>query len=107
MRLLNIHSGNIFGGIESLLITLTEHQASVEDLDVNFCLCFEGRLASELRTKSTVHMLSEIRLRKPWTVRQARNRLQRILSVNKYDIAMVHSAWSHYIFGKTVIRAGI
>jgi glycosyltransferase involved in cell wall biosynthesis len=107
MRLLNIHSGNLFGGVESLLITLTEHQHCVKDLEADFCLSFEGRLATELRKKSTVHMLNEIRLRRPWTVQAARRRLQRILSANKYDVAMVHSAWSHYIFGKTVIRAGV
>jgi glycosyltransferase involved in cell wall biosynthesis len=107
MRVLHLYSGNLFGGIETLLLTIAKHQGSCTDLRHEFCLCFEGRLSRKLRSDATVHMLNEVRIRKPWTIRSARTKLERILATNKYDAAITHSTWPHVIFGTTLKNSGL
>jgi hypothetical protein len=46
---LNIYAGNLFGGIETLLISLAQEEAQSPLMAGQFALCFEGRLANELR----------------------------------------------------------
>ena len=48
MRLLHVYSGNLYGGIESILLTLTRQRAACPELDAEVALCFEGRLSHEL-----------------------------------------------------------
>ena len=49
MKILHIYAGNLFGGIETLLVTLAKQQSLCPQMQHHFALCFEGRLASELR----------------------------------------------------------
>ena len=49
MRVLHVSSGNIFGGIESMLVTLAQHRSLCPALEPHFALCFDGRVARERR----------------------------------------------------------
>jgi len=48
MRILHVHSGNLYGGVETLLINLVS-TANCTQVEHQFAICFEGRVASELR----------------------------------------------------------
>ena len=43
MRLLYVNSGNLFGGVEILLLTLARQRSLCPDLDPEFAVCFPGR----------------------------------------------------------------
>ncbi len=65
----HLTAGNLFGGIESSLLTIARYSFDCPGLEPNFGLCFEGRLSNELRALSTpVHQLGTVRISRPWTL---------------------------------------
>ena len=105
MRALNLYAGNMYGGVERLLVTLAKSQHFCPEMQFDFGLCFEGRLASELREAGqAVHPLGNVRIGRPWTVWAARRRLARLLRRERYDVVVCHSFWPHAVFA-TVARA--
>ena len=108
MRVLHVYSGNLFGGIEAILLTLARHQADCPSLAGETALCFDGRLSRELEAAGApVHRLPEVRASRPQTVRRARAALARLLATGRFDRAICHAAWSQAIFGGVVRRAGV
>jgi glycosyltransferase involved in cell wall biosynthesis len=108
MRILHVHSGNLYGGVETLLRTLAECRWLCPEMEPEFALCFDGRIASELRQAGTrVHMLGGVRVRNPVQVMRARRRLMRILSAGAFDAVICHMAWPLAIFGQLVRRLGL
>jgi glycosyltransferase involved in cell wall biosynthesis len=106
MRVLHIHSGNLYGGVETLLVTLFRHRDLCPQMESHFALSFKGRLSDELSAAgAAVHDLGNVRARQPLTVWRARRALQDLLRREQFDLAVCHSAWSQAIFGKVVRRA--
>jgi glycosyltransferase involved in cell wall biosynthesis len=105
MRVLHVHGGNLYGGVETLLVTLVRHQEVCPATRHEFALCFDGRFRDELVAASTtVIPLGPVRLHRPWTVMRARRELRRVLARTPPDVVVVHSQWSHAIFAP-VVRA--
>jgi len=105
MRILNLYAGNLFGGIENMLLTLARCVREVPEASLLFGLCFEDKLSQELRALGMpVHMLGEVRVRWPWTVWRARHRLRTLLAREQPDIVICHSCWPHVLFAP-VVRA--
>jgi glycosyltransferase involved in cell wall biosynthesis len=103
MKVLHVYSGNLFGGVETLLITLARQRSLCPQMQPHFALCFEGRLAVELRAAGVdVHMLGKVRSSRPWTVWLARRQLDRLLKQERFDVVICHSCWSQAIFGPVV-----
>lgn len=108
MRVLHLYAGNVYGGIERLLVTLWDCQRYAPELDSEFALCFEGRLANELRAAGAkVHNLGSVRTSRPWTVLAARRRLAGLLQREQYDVAICHSFWPHAMFSGVARAAGL
>ena len=108
MRVLHLYSGNLFGGIETLLLTMARHQRAYAGLDHAFGLSFRGRLSQELHALSApVHELGEVRISRPATVLRARRRLRGLLERERFDVAICHAPWSQAVFGPVVIRAKV
>jgi glycosyltransferase involved in cell wall biosynthesis len=106
MRLLHVYSGNLYGGVERVLVTL----ASSGDASFRheFALCYEGRLAEELQALgAAVHRLPPARLRWPLTIRRARQRLDALLATSAVDIVVCHAPWSLGMFGAVGHGRGI
>src|SRR5947208_3038375 len=104
IRVLHLYAGNLFGGVETFLLTLARQRA-LANMDPTFGLCFEGRLSQELRDAgASVEMLGEVRFSRPWSVLTARQNLRRLLAREKFDVAICHSAWPHTVFAG-VVRA--
>ena len=92
MRILHIHSGNRYGGIESVLRAMAGRDHSVQSA---FALSFEGRLSKEIRDAGgEVYILGEARASRPFGVLHARSKLSALLRERHFDVAMAHSAWA-------------
>src|SRR5438270_13015380 len=100
MRVLHVHSGNLYGGVETMLATFWRERAACPALETRFALCFEGRLSEELRASGAcVYALGGVRIRSLLSVRRARRALARLLSEGDFDIVACHSSWSQALFG--------
>ena len=52
LRVLHIHSGNLYGGGETVLNTLVRCRALSPAMEHHFALCFDGLLSSELARRA-------------------------------------------------------
>jgi glycosyltransferase involved in cell wall biosynthesis len=108
MKVLHVYAGNLFGGIETLLVTLARQRHLCPELEPHFALCFEGRLAQELAaTGVTVHQLGGVKLSNPWQAVRARAQLKRVIRQESIDLVICHACWPQAIFGSTVKQLGI
>ena len=108
MRVLHVYSGNLFGGIEAILVAIARARAFSRGIDHEFALSFEGRLSRELTLAGArVHQLGAVRISRPATARTARGRLAKLLNSTTFDRVIGHAPWSQAIFGGVVRRAAV
>src|SRR5688572_27715381 len=99
MKALHLIPGNLYGGVETLLVTLNRYQNECPQLQSEFGLCFKGRLQDELIAQGAiVHELGEVRFRHPWSVLRANLKLSRLLRERRYDAIVTDGAWPHVVF---------
>jgi len=105
IRVLHVATGNLYGGVEVFLHTLARPGGAGETA-AEFTVCWGGgRLAKELRaTGAQVHDLGEVRLSRPWQVFRARRRLAEMLQAQPPEVAVLHSGWTHAVFGPVFRR---
>jgi glycosyltransferase involved in cell wall biosynthesis len=104
LRILHLHSGNLYGGVESQLIALASMQ-NYCGIESSFALCFDGRLSKELGSLGAeIHWLGPVRFRKPWTIWRARRNLRTILAQFSFDAVVCHSCWSLALFARMARR---
>jgi glycosyltransferase involved in cell wall biosynthesis len=102
MRVLHLHSGNLYGGVETLLATLARFRHCAPELEQHFALCFAGRLSDEIEAAgASVHWLGETRTSRPWTLLRARRRLAQIIEQQRIDAVISHMVWPQALFGAT------
>ena len=90
MRVLHVTAGNLFGGIERMLLTMVAAQE--KDCAHDVAVSFDGRLARELRDAgSPPHLLGEARFRRPDSVWRARRALRRLLAAGGHDAVIGHA----------------
>jgi glycosyltransferase involved in cell wall biosynthesis len=107
MRVLHIHSGNLYGGVETFLLTLAQSRRLAPAMEMSAAVCFDDRIATELRREGVpTSILGPVRLRRPDSVWRARQALSRLLTDDHFDVAVCHQAWPLAIFGSVVKTAG-
>jgi glycosyltransferase involved in cell wall biosynthesis len=100
MRILHVTSGNLYGGVETLLATIAHFRLLCPEMESHFAVCFEGRLSTELRAAGVpVYFTGNVQTSHPWTVLQARRELRGILERLKFDVMICHMPWSLAMFG--------
>jgi hypothetical protein len=100
MRALHITSGNMYGGVETLLSTLARESAAVPEMTSEFAVCFEGRCSEELaRLGHGPHLLGRVRLSRPHTLLRARRVLAALLRGARYDVIVCHQPWTYVVSG--------
>ena len=108
IRVMHIDAGNMYGGVETFLISLARYRSLCPEMDPDFAVCFEGRLASDLaRTGVGVQRLSEVRSRNPLSIYRARKRLSRLLAKGRVDVVFCHMPWVQAIFGPVVRKFNV
>ncbi len=106
MRILHLYSGNLFGGIETLLVLLARDRGLCPTMEPVFGLCFGGRLADEIHeVGATVFQLGAVRASRPMTILRARRALRRVIDAERFDAVVSHSPWVSGVFGP-VLRRG-
>src|SRR5262245_18653203 len=107
MRVLHVHSGNLYGGVESFLATLVREEKWAPAMHTRFAVCFEGRFSAELAALGRApHLLGEVRLSRPHTVRRARAALRELLRVQPVDAVVCQQPWALVTFGSVVRDLG-
>lgn len=107
MKVLHVSAGNLFGGVESMLLAFAEVPREESGLQHSFALCFDERLATELRALGQpVHLLGPVRLSRPVSAHSARRRLHAVLNEG-FDVVICHAPWSQAIFGSVIRRRGV
>jgi glycosyltransferase involved in cell wall biosynthesis len=103
MKVLHLYSGNLYGGVETLLVTLARLRHLCPEMQPEFGLCFRGRLWDELTaTGAPVHDLGQVRLSRPWTVFLARRKLKAVLRATRFDAVICHCCWPLAVFGRVL-----
>jgi glycosyltransferase involved in cell wall biosynthesis len=106
-RVLHVNSGNLYGGVESILVTLARLRDLCPTMEPHFALCHQGRLSLELTEAGVpVFELGKVRISRPWTVWRARRRLRKMLEREHFDLVICHMPWSLAVFGPSVKDAG-
>ena len=86
MRVLHLYSGNLFGGVETLLLTLGRNTGRCPAMEMDVALCYAGRLSRELETSGRpAYLLPTPRASRPHTVFRARLALGRLLGAHEFD----------------------
>jgi glycosyltransferase involved in cell wall biosynthesis len=107
-RVLHISSGNLFGGVETFLISLARHRNLCPTMDPEFGLCFEGRLSKEVSaTGARLHWLGNVRISDLLSVRRARREFAKLIRGRRFDCVIFHNPWSQAIFGSVAYSASI
>jgi len=107
-HVLQLYAGNLYGGIETLLVTLAKYRYLFPMIDRYFALCFHGRLRDELlAVGASVYDLGPVHFSRPWTLLRARYRLKRLMKDIPFDAVMTHACWPHAAFAPVVRRSGV
>jgi glycosyltransferase involved in cell wall biosynthesis len=105
MRVLHLNAGNMFGGVETMLLTLAREAGLAPGMSPAFAVCFEGRYSRELEALGRdVTRLGTVRLSRPDTMYRGRRALAAVLRRESFDVVVCHQPWALVAFG-TVIRA--
>ena len=108
MKVLHVHSGNLYGGVETFLRTLASYRKLEPAMQMSVALCFHGQIAGELQAEGVpVIDLGNVRLRNPSTIWRARRQLAAVLRRNPHDAIVCHQAWPHAIFGPVAKAARV
>ena len=108
MRVLHVHSGNMYGGVETFLLTLAHSRRLAPSMEMSAALCFDDRIAAALRREGIpTTLLGAVRLRRPDSVWRARRALGRLLAGDHFDVVVCHQAWPLAIFGPVVKTKGL
>jgi glycosyltransferase involved in cell wall biosynthesis len=109
LRVLHINPGNLYGGVETFLVTLARSRDLCPEMVPEFALCVSGRLEEELRQAGVaVYLLGATRFSRPWTVLRARATLRHLLSRHgRYNVIICHQPWTQALFGGVVHQFGI
>jgi glycosyltransferase involved in cell wall biosynthesis len=106
LRVLHVGSGNLYGGVETILVTLARLRHLCPDMIPHFALSYEGRVSQELIASNVpLHLLGNVRISRPWTVWRARRRLRELLQRQAFDVVICHMPWTMAVFGKAVRAA--
>lgn len=104
-RALHVAAGNLYGGVERILVEVATATASWRH---EVAVCFEGRLSHELDAGGAErHLLGGVRFSRPWTVWRARRRLRALSMSRAYDAIVCHSPWSYALAAPVFERAPI
>jgi glycosyltransferase involved in cell wall biosynthesis len=108
MRVLHVYSGNLYGGIERVLVSLAARRDLCPALAHEFALCFDGRLSRELEALGApVRRLGAVRVSRPHSMQRARRALTAHIAAGRFDRVVCHGAWSQGLFGGLARRAGV
>jgi glycosyltransferase involved in cell wall biosynthesis len=107
-NVLHLAPGNLFGGVERMLLAIAKFQGLFPTMIPSFGICFRGRLSEGLESFDKVpRILGSVSFKNPLSIYVARKRLFSFLLNNNFDHVICHGSWIHALFGKVVRKVGI
>lgn len=107
LAIAHLATGNLYGGIEKILVTLNTFQDLMPRISQEFIVMFQGRLALELlESKADFEFLRPVRMRYFWQVWHAQLLLRRFLKKSPCRLVLFHSLWTYSLFASTVRQVG-
>ena len=92
-RALIVHSGNMLGGVETVLTALARLARTHATLSLEFALAFDGPVADRLRAEGApVVIIGPARFSRPLEMRSMRRRLTAHLASARPDVVLTQSA---------------
>ena len=108
VHVLHVHSGNLYGGVETFLLALARCRTLAPSMQMSVALTSEGRIGAELQASGVpVTILGETRLSRPWTVWRARRAFGALLRSQRPDVVVCHQPWPLALFGVVAKRHSI
>lgn len=108
MRVLHVAAGNLFGGIERMLLAVVDAAGESAACRHDVAVAFDARLARELRNAGVSPcVLGGARFSRPDTVWRARRALRKALTSQGYDAVIAHAPWSTVLAAPSARRAGV
>jgi glycosyltransferase involved in cell wall biosynthesis len=108
LRVLHVHSGNLYGGVETFLLSLARFRALAPSMSMGVALTSDGRIASDLRAAGVpVAILGEARMSRPSAVWRARRAFASLLRSERPDVVVCHQPWPLVLFGSVARRHSI
>jgi glycosyltransferase involved in cell wall biosynthesis len=93
MRVLHVAAGNLYGGVERILVEIARVTHGVGH---EYALAFEGRLSRELDAAGgRRHGLGEARFSRPLSIWRARRRLRAVTRATEFQAVVCHAPWSY------------
>jgi glycosyltransferase involved in cell wall biosynthesis len=93
MRVLHIAAGNLYGGVERILVEIARATGGARH---EFALAFDGRLSRELDGAGAKrHAIGEARFSGPVSIWRARRRLNALAGTAAFDAIVCHSPWAY------------
>jgi glycosyltransferase involved in cell wall biosynthesis len=108
MRVLHIHGGNLFGGVETMLLTIARLGHLSPTMQSSFAVCFDQRFAAALRDAGIApFVIGGAQIRNFRSVARAQARLFQIMSQVRFHAVICHMPWAQALFGSVVRRANV
>jgi glycosyltransferase involved in cell wall biosynthesis len=107
MRVLHLTAGNLYGGVERIVLECAASRACCPSLTPSFAVSFDGRLAQEIEATGVgCRRLGDARMSRPHTVLRARRELSRLLDADRVDAVLCHSSWMYGLAAPVVRSRG-
>jgi glycosyltransferase involved in cell wall biosynthesis len=108
VRVLHVHSGNLYGGVETFLLSLARFRDLAPSMEMSAALTSDARIAADLRKADVpVTILGETRVSRPSSVWRARRALASLLQSQRPDVVVCHQAWPLALFGPVTKRHSV
>ena len=107
MRVLHLNSGNMYGGVETLLATLARLRSLCPAMTPEFALCFEGRSSAGTQGRGGRRPFARSGAGEPALDDLAGAARRSAARGASYDVVVCHGSWSHAIFAPVVRRRGL
>jgi glycosyltransferase involved in cell wall biosynthesis len=108
IKVIHFGAGNLFGGIEVMLVTLAKYQYQIPGLNQKFAFFFEGKAAFRIQSHGCpVKIFPETKLRKITAVLKVQKLIKEYLLDERPEIVIVHGQWVHFIVAKVAKSLGI
>jgi glycosyltransferase involved in cell wall biosynthesis len=100
---MHLSAGNLYGGVESVLVSLGRYSHFSPRLQHEFILLHRGRFSEELAAEGQVfHVIPPARLSRPWTVWRSRRALARLLEDRPAPVVVSHQLWPLLVYGPVI-----
>jgi glycosyltransferase involved in cell wall biosynthesis len=102
---LHLCAGNLYGGVERIVVECAASRALAPAMRPAFAVCFDGRAAREIEGAGVrCARLGPVRASRPLTILRARRALARLLRDDPPDTVICHSSWMFALAAPAVRR---